>query len=135
MLRHKKKTWDEEQRLAEAGARVRIGFGKGKHSTLYGRVVGYVQQAISRDGEEFVIEPLLLVAVDGKDVMDIVHDVAESDKPAVAQLLKQTFSREGTMKSWSQPIWTVQTRQPDEFVFPHPLDDAALPGVNAEFPA
>jgi hypothetical protein len=28
MLRRKKKTWAEEQKLAESGARVRVGFGK-----------------------------------------------------------------------------------------------------------
>jgi hypothetical protein len=135
MLRHKKRTWSEEQGLAESGAQVRVGFGKGQHSTLHGRVVGYVQQAISREGEEFVIEPLLLVAVDGSDVMDLIRDVPEGDKPGVAELMKQTFSREATAKTWSQAIWTVQARQPNEFIFPHRINEVALPGVNAPFPA
>jgi hypothetical protein len=135
MLRHKKRTWAEEQKLAESGAQVRVGFGKGIHSTLHGRVVGYVQQAISRDGEEFVVEPLLLVAVDGSEVMDVIRDVPESDKPAVGELMKQTFSREATAKTYSQAIWTVQARLANEFIFPHHIDEVAQPAVNAEFPA
>jgi hypothetical protein len=135
MLRHKKKTWAEEQKLAESGAQVRVGFGKGQHSTLHGRVVGYVPQAITRDGEDFAIEPLLLVAVDGTEVMDVIHDVSETDKPAVAEVLKQTSSREAMRKTYSQAIWTVQASQPNELVFSHIIDEVALPGVNAEFPA
>jgi len=135
MLQHKKRTWDEEQKLAESGARVRVGFGKGQHSTLQAKVVAYVQQAISRDGEDFVVEPLLLLAVDGSEVMEVVRDVPEADKPAVAELLKQTFSREAMAKTYSQAIWTIQARQPNELIFPHPIDDVALPGVNGEFPA
>ncbi len=135
MLRHKKETWAEEQKLAESGARVRVGFGKGQHSMLQAQVVAYVKQAISRDGGEFVVEPLLLLAVDGSEVMEVVGDVPEADKPAVAKLMNQTFSREAMTKTYSQAIWTVQTRQPNELIFPHPIDDVALPGVNAEFPA
>jgi hypothetical protein len=135
MLRHKKRTWAEEQKLAESGARVRVGFGRGQHSTLYGRVVGYVPQAITRDGEDFAIEPVLLVAVDGTEVMDVIHDVSETDKPSVAEVLKQTSSREAMTKTYSQAIWTVQASQPNELVFSHVIDEVALPGANAEFPA
>jgi hypothetical protein len=67
--------------------------------------------------------------------MDVIRDVPEGDKPALAELMKQTFSREGMTKTYSQAIWTVQARQPNEFIFPHPIDDVALPGVNGEFPA
>ena len=135
MLRHKKRTWAEEQKLAESGAEVRMGFGKGLHSTLHGKVVGYVQQGLSRDGEDFAIEPLLLVAVDGDEVMDVIHDVSEDDKPALAQFFRQTQSREAMTKAYSQAIWTVQMSQPGELIFPHSIDEVALPGVNAEFPA
>src|SRR5262245_57117382 len=110
MLRRKKTDWSEEQRLAEAGARVRVAFGKGGHSVIHGVVVGYVQQAISRDGPEFVVEPLLLVAVDGVDVMEVIRDVPESDKPQIAELMRANFSRERSAETWPRALWTVPTK-------------------------
>ena len=135
MLRRKKTEWAEEQRLAEAGARVRVAFGKGGHSVIHGRVVGYVQQAISRDGAEFVVEPLLLVAVDGSDVMDVIRDVPEADKPQMTEIMKEKFSREASKQTWPRALWTVDVGLPNEFIFPHRLDEVAPQAVNAEFPA
>jgi hypothetical protein len=135
MLRRKKTDWSEEQRVAEAAANIRVAFGKGGHSVLHGRVVGYVQQAISRDGTEFVVEPLLLVAVDKNNVMDIIRDVPEPDKPAFAEMLKAGFNRETSEKTWNTTIWTVSNTTPEELIFPYRIDDVALQGINAEFPA
>jgi hypothetical protein len=135
MIRRKKTDWSEEQKLAEAGARVRVAFGKGGHSVIHGVVVGYVPQAISRDGAEFVVEPLLLVAVDGADVMDVIRDVPEADKPQVADLMRSSFSREKSAQTWPHALWTVTARVPNEFIFPHRLHEVAPQAVNAEFPS
>jgi hypothetical protein len=135
MLRRKNTDWSEEQRLGEAGTRVRVAFGRGGHSVIHGVVVGHVQQALSRDGAEFVIEPLLLVAVDGADVMEVIRDVPEPEKPQVAELMRSNFSRERSAQNWPHALSTVPTRVANEFIFPHRLHEVAPQAVNAEFPS